>query len=191
MIILTDCDGVLLNWKDSFVDWMIKVKRIKPEYPLKRYVEQSFAVDNIEKYIFEFGESKYFANLQPIEGAVDAICSLLELNYRFQIITAVDKTMNIYKNRVENIFKYFPHEAFVGFSCIGSNASKSKILQSYKPTFYIEDSIRHAMEGIETNHISILLNSDYNNMTTDPRIHRFDKWNEIVSFIEKFQAKSN
>ena len=79
-IILTDCDGVLLNWVDQFHKWMKNEGYVKVEskngsmYTMETYYP--FLKYEIKSVIADFNKSSWMVGLEPIENAKRCISKI-------------------------------------------------------------------------------------------------------------------
>ena len=84
-LILTDCDGVLVNWENSFIDWMT-AQGFTPDpnqygYDMhKRFGERKA---KIKALVREFNNSAWIGWLKPHKDAVDGVAKLAEKGWRF------------------------------------------------------------------------------------------------------------
>ena len=72
-VILTDCDGVLMNWEQAFNDWMIgNGHSIHPDYATSYNMAKRYNIDedtksNLVKY---FNESSRIGFLPPLRDSI-------------------------------------------------------------------------------------------------------------------------
>ena len=85
-LILTDCDGVLLNWENSFIDWMCE-QGFTPDpnqygYDMgKRFGERKAKIKSLVR---EFNNSAWIGFLKPHLDAVDGVARLAEKGYTLE-----------------------------------------------------------------------------------------------------------
>lgn len=187
-IILTDCDGVLLNWEWAFNCWMEehgfkKVKGSDFEYNIgERYGIDS---DQGKKLIKIFNESAAIGFLPPLRDAIHYIQKLhREHGYVFHCITSLSKNKNAQKLRRMNLEKLFGETVFEEIVCLGTGADKDSALEPYRDSEYwwIEDKTENAELGKTLGLRSILMEHGHN-MDYDGNIPLVKNWQEAYRII--------
>jgi len=71
-VILTDCDGVLVDWVHGFTKWMIKSGYKRQPDVLSYDMEVMFGIDRADckKLVKHFNESAQMRYLSPLRDAV-------------------------------------------------------------------------------------------------------------------------
>lgn len=193
MKILTDVDGVLLNWEDSFHAWM---------------AANGFIVDNKDSYeIFEcykgvgeaemhaliktFNASAAMGFLPPVDDApywVDKM--FLKHDVRFHAITSMGSDHYAQKLRRMNLDNVFGDPSvFDEVTILPCGADKTEVLSQYKGSglIWLEDNIKNAVIGANLGLKVYLFNRSYNQETEhDPWFTRVDDWEQLYKNI--FQA---
>lgn len=196
-LILTDCDGVLLDWYSKFIWWMDMFKGIHHTGKGDSYkLELAFGIDSatVRACVNEFNESDHFGDLLPHEDAGNVVRKMAyEEGYRFGVITACGITPETHARRKHNLMTIFG-DVFEFVDCIPLNVSKEESIRNrvfeYAPLVWVEDSISHAKTGANLGLDSFLINQPYNRNHNDHRIIRVDSWSEIndyVNTITKFR----
>lgn len=190
-IILTDVDGVLVDWFSQF-PYFIKNKGFCAEESLRRYaagewvtLENSLDVssDHAMELMEEFCTSTHIRYLTAMPDAI-AVVNRLKHKYDFVGVTAISNHPDAIKYRMENLDFWFPG-AFSKMHCVGCNAPKLDTLMKYDNTFWIDDSPHHVHEGILAGHTSIRLVRDSREQT---RITlQADNWYEIEDMLEELE----
>lgn len=185
-IILTDCDGVILDWMDRFIAYMLGegysiYQDEHNQYELGALfdISEEEASDRIAA--FNDGDWR-FGTLQAFDGAEEAMSVLSTLGYSFVAITSCSEKSRVTALRKANLYNVFG-DVFKEVHCIGVNQNKTPILKKYEPTFWIEDRLRHALEGIDAGHKSILIDRRWNQKDDDQQVKRLYSWAEIVQYI--------
>ncbi len=185
-LILTDIDGVVLQWGKTFGHY-IKEMGLVPDTHIIRpayKVEKILNISREEAFtlIYEFHHSKYFTDLVPYADAFMYINHLAKEGYRFIAITACGKANNkiIYDNRYKNLNKYF-HNIFEDLHIMPLGESKAECLSKYKNAYWIEDSLKNAITGLEFGHFTFFINreEDLRDQGSHPMITEFSSWKEI------------
>lgn len=179
-IILTDADGCLLNWKDSFISWMRNNGFVDNNDNSEYKISKIFNISESDalQYVKEFNESDHIKYLKPYGGAEYYIKVISNLGYKFHVITSLSASDTASQNRHENLNKLFGKEIFEKIICLPLGSNKAEILTEYKDTnyFWIEDHPYNAQDGLDLGLKSIIFNHSYNqNINVDcPRINTWE-----------------
>ena len=168
-IILTDCDGAILDWEYSFHIWM-KERGYVPKHDGKAsyYLHDHFEnLDQKEakRLIRVFNESAAIGFLPPLRDAAHYIKRLHEEHgYKFHCITSLSNDKSAQKLRVMNIQKVFGELTFEKFVFLDTGADKDEALEKYKDSglYWIEDKPANADLGHTLGLKSILVHHDHN-----------------------------
>ena len=114
-IILTDCDGVLVDWLYSFGRWMKEehgVSGVSPdEYDLGKAMGMS--ASEAKKYVEAFNLSSAIGYMKPERDAIKYVRKLHEEHgYVFHCITSMNTNESAYKSRKYNLDQLFGPTAF-------------------------------------------------------------------------------
>ena len=162
-IIAIDCDGVLLNWEQSFDDWM--AFQGFPKHASDHYdVSMNYHMNKgqCEVLVKIFNESAWMKFLKPIEGAVENVKKLADLGYKFHVITSqtLDKKAN--QLREENLKEVFG-DVFEQIECLDTGADKDEALSKIpEGTIWIEDKPANAELGSRLGLVALLLDLPHN-----------------------------
>lgn len=191
--ILTDCDGVLLDWLTGFDRFMSSVgyPAIADEhmYALAR----RHNIDQLEVYRLakEFNVSEAIAELQPLNGAVRYVRKLREHGFSFIAITSLSDHPDSYNYRMRNLENLFG-DAIEELICLDTGAPKIEVLKRWQNSglFWIEDHVKNALDGAELGLKSVLVSASHNGNlgpTVESmlyaRVGRDEPWKEIYSLI--------
>lgn len=177
--IIVDCDGVLLNWYDPFLEYhgftSEEFKQLEQDDP-----RASIGL------VGSFNKSARIGFLEPMNDQCEWGMKYLSLmGYEIHCLTAFGGNEWSQKLREENIRRFFPMVRTVTF--LDLESSKKEKLEAYKcepGTPYIEDHIRHAYTGDDLGFKSFLINRFYNQKDErDSNIIRVDDWPEIIKEI--------
>ena len=153
--ILTDCDGVLLNWRDPFDAWMMREKGIFAEGDVRVYDQADrYEMPDIFEYILQFNNSSNIGFLPPLYDSVKYVRKIHEeLGYKFTVITSLSLNPYSQKLRTENLCKIFGEQVFDEFVYLDTGADKEDILLKYSEfnpgAYWIEDKVANAVAGRE------------------------------------------
>jgi FMN phosphatase YigB (HAD superfamily) len=186
-LILSDADEVLLCWADAFKIWLKDVKQhdidaVEQHARMEDWL--SITSEQKKSLLIEFNTTyEYFGRLEPYHNAKEYVAKLYEHGYKLVVITACpddDKTRLARQNNLELHFG----PAIGDIHCVGVGFSKKEILQKYEPTFWVEDTTRHALVGADLGHKSLLINRRHNIRDELPEsIIRVNDWKDIYHII--------
>ena len=188
-IILTDCDGVILDWEEGFSVWMEHHGHEKVEgYQYLYNIGQRYGISSEagNKLVKQFNESAAIGFLPPLRDAQFFVKKLHEQHqYKFIAITSLSLDPYAKYLRERNLKKLFG-DAFIDVICLDTGADKDTILQeygeNYPGNYWIEDKPENVNWGIDAGLNGILVehghNMDYNGDATVIK-----NWKEIYDII--------
>lgn len=197
-VILTDCDGVLVDWLKSFVIWMAKHGHhpvtTEPTYDIN--VMYGITKKQKAEYIKMFHVSAYVGFLNPLRDAMYYVDLLHRKHgYVFHLITSMSDDPMAKKLRIQNIENLFGKTAFERFTILGAGEDKTEALREYKDSgcWWIEDKPSNAEVPLENDFdiYSILMKHAHNeNYLSDRyskingwKVKTVDNWNQIYNLI--------
>lgn len=190
-IILTDADGVLLDWEYAFDVWMRQHGFRKTEDGhLKYNIGRRYGIDEAQgkKLIKIFNESAAIGFLPALRDSMFYVKRLHEEHgYVFHCITSLSEDENAQELRRMNIRKLFGKTAFDRFIFLDTGADKDRVLSNYQDSgcYWIEDKIDNALVGHELGLRSLLMEHGHNMDFENPNIPRVKNWAEIYQIITK------
>jgi len=113
-VILTDCDGVILDWLYAFDQWMARhgytvVEEGQYQMELKYGLERAEA----KRLVRMFNESAAIRKLPPLRDAIKYVRKLHEEHgYIFHAITSLSKDQYACHLRTKNLRELFGDTAF-------------------------------------------------------------------------------
>jgi len=184
-VILTDADGVLLNWGYAFDVWMTE-KGYTAKSKLEYNVGTIYDITKAEsrKLVREFNESAHMGFVPPLRDAMQYVRKLHEEHgYVFHLITSMSKDENAQKLRTMNIKKLFGETAFVKFIYLDTGADKDEVLAQYKGTGYtwVEDKVENAIAGDKQGLDSIVMEHGYNMDNQDYPLMK--NWKDVYEYL--------
>lgn len=192
-IILTDVDGVLLNWHDGFREWMefhrhSQVHEPEPWRDKSYDISVQFGITPKRAYelIVQYNESAAIGFLKPLRDAAEIVPELVSRGYRFIAITSVGIEPHVKQLRRENLARVFGNDAFIDVICLDTGACKRSVLEQYAKHYpnhlWIEDKIENADIGAELGFHSVLVQHEYNTHYSGPAtvVHN---WHDIRALI--------
>jgi len=186
--ILTDCDGVLLDWEWAFGIWMQERGYVQRPNA-KDYYTIHDQFDNLtwteaKKFTRLFNESAAIGFLPPLRDSVYWVRRLNEeLGYRFICITSLSTDVNAQKLRRMNLEKYYG-DVFDDVVCLETGSDKHEALDKFAGTghWWIEDKPENADVGFERGLRSILIEHGHNMKHTCP-YPIVKNWKEIFEIV--------
>lgn len=187
-LILTDVDGVLLNWEFAFDMWMGEHGHKKQEgYQFKYDIGKRYGIDKDTgvKLIKTFNESAAIGFLPPLRDAIHYVRKLHEEHgYVFHAITSLSLDRNAGRLRRMNLEKLFGETVFEEIVCLDTGADKDDALEKYRDSdlYWLEDKITNAELGKKIGLRSILVEHGHN-MDYKGDIPLVKNWREIYDII--------
>lgn len=189
MIILTDCDGVLLSWVHSF-EWWMKRKGYKKAAGYSYKVSEQYGIldDEADVLVGHFNESAAIGFLPPIGDAIKYVKKLHEEHgCVFHCITSMGTEPYAIKLREENLKNVFGPTVFERIHCIDCGADKTNALKRYEDSdfVWIEDKPENAEIGAKLGLRSFLINRPYNSnyLVLNNDVTRVNNWKELYEYI--------
>ena len=191
-LILTDCDGVLLNWVYSFQNWMkhhgYEVINDNTEYNIG--LRYGIEKENIAPLVRMFNESAEIAFMPPLLDAVYYVDLLHRKHgYVFHAITSLSNDANAQKLRIMNLENLFGKTVFEKYIFCDCGADKDEALAPYAGSglAWVEDSRKNAKLGFDLGLDAMMIehdhNSDYNNNPRNPYIPLHRNWKSIYNYL--------
>lgn len=188
-VILTDVDGVLLNWEYAFDTWMqthghSKVEGGQFKYNIgKRY---NISNDQGRQLIKYFNESAAIGFLPPLRDAMYYVKKLHEKHgFVFHAITSLSLDKNAIHLREMNLKKLFGETVFERIVCLDTGADKDDALMPYKDSglWWVEDKTDNCLVGINLGLRSLLMEHGHNMDFDHQDIPRVKNWREVYDLV--------
>ena len=193
-LILTDCDGVLLDWSYRFFEFMDE-----KEYTLSAGYEKVYGVENCfdevtdkasaRKLVTEFNESAWIGFLPALRDSVKYVKKLNEeYGYVFGVITSLSTNQYATALREENLVRIFGENVFDFIRCIETGADKDSELMEFKDSecWWIEDKVENAEAGLKYGLNPILMSHPHNQsylIKTKSNMRIAGNWKQIYNII--------
>lgn len=187
-LILTDADGVLLDWEWAFRVWMQERGYVfeesgKSEYHLHHHYKGT-TWEEIKKLVKFFNESAAIGFLPAFRDSAYYVKRLHEEHgYQFRVITSLSLDQNAGKLREMNLRKTFGN-AIESVICLDTGADKDTALEPYRDSgmWWIEDKPQNADVGHNIGLRSILIEHGHN-MHHKCSYNLVKNWKQIYSII--------
>lgn len=187
-IILTDVDGVLLNWEFAFDVFMQEQGFKKLEGGILKYsIGKRYGIDenHAVRLIKIFNRSAAIGFLPPLRDAIHYVKKLHEEHgYIFHAITSLSLDKNSQRLRRMNLEKLFGETVFEEIVYLDTGADKDDALLPYKDSgyFWLEDKITNAETGKRLGLNSVIVEHGHN-MDYQGDIRIVKHWKEIYEMI--------
>ena len=189
-LILVDVDGVLLNWIDSFSEWMDDSGyEVDDNHSHSYDIEDRYDMTKKEanSLIKTFNESANIGFLNPYKDAKEYVDILHRKHgYCFHAITAFGTDINARKLRTMNLHNLFGETAIQHIEFVGIRQSKMSALVRYANSnyFWIEDTLVHAISGAKLKLQPLLMNHPHNTDLTGSEnydIETITSWSDFYT----------
>jgi len=180
--IITDCDGVLLDWAFAFDVWMseqglIRLPNTDQEFlQSKRY---GISQKDSDYYITKFNQSGSLGYLPAFKDSVEYVTKFAEKGYRFEVISSLNADKYAQNLRARNLKHIFGDVFDYIDSSLSHTQGKRKVLEDrYKGKDYIwlEDKVSNAIAGDEVGLNTYIMDMPYNKEYKGKRIQN---WKEL------------
>lgn len=186
-VILTDCDGVLLNWRYSFLNWMER----QGYMPVNEGVYDISSLYGLEysvgrRLVRQFNESAAIGHLPPLRDAIKYVRKLHEEHgYVFHVITSLSRDPYAGQLRTENLERLFGKGVFERYVYLDTGEDKDEALGEYRYSNYlwVEDKVANAMEGHKVGLDSVVMKHYWNENDKCP-LTFVNNWEDIYNYLE-------
>jgi hypothetical protein len=188
-IILTDADGVILDWEYAFDIWMQEhgfQKQGGSQFVYNIGRRYGIDMEQGKKLIKIFNESAAIGFLPALRDSMYYVKRLNEEHgYVFHCITSLSKDENAQKLRTMNLQKLFGKTAFEKFIYLDTGEDKDTVLEHYRDTgcWWIEDKIDNCLAGLKVGLNPLLMEHGHNMDYEHEEIPRVRNWKEIYEII--------
>ena len=189
--IITDIDGVVLDWEEGFSVWMEhhgheKVDGFQFIYSIgDRY---GISRNQGHKLVKQFNESAAIGFLPPLRDAQWYI-NLLHEKHQFKFIALTSLSLDPYAKYLrERNLKKLMGDAFERVICLDTGADKDDALDElagyakYKDCYWIEDKPENAQAGINVGFKAILMEHGHK-MESDVDAIVVKNWEDIYMLL--------
>ncbi len=198
-IILTDVDGVLLEWEHHFTKWMLqrtlfdeKNARYHP-YTLLPDKQNTYemaerfgiSIKQIRKEIREFNRSAWMGTQRPMLESQTWVKLLAAEGWTFIPITSQTSDIPAQQLRKKRMGDLFGDHIFTNYHILGTGADKDGALAEFHDTglYWVEDKPKNALAGLKYGLKPILIDHPYNRDFEHPEIIRVSNWKDIHKIV--------
>ena len=187
-VILTDCDGVLLDWQYAFDQWMERHGYgVDPKFAKNYAIALRYGLGKKEskRLVRMFNESATIRKLPPLRDAIKYVKKLHEEHgYVFHAITSLSNDQYAQHLRTKNLIELFGPTVFEKYVYLDCGADKDEELYKYKSTecYWVEDKIANAEVGLEKGLRSLLMVHDHNRSYEGDAVKVYS-WRDIYNIV--------
>ncbi len=198
-IILTDVDGVLLEWEHHFSKWMLQrtlfdergaryhPHRLLPDKQNTYEMAERFDVtkDEIRKLIREFNRSAWMGTQRPMLESQTWVKLLCAEGWTFIPITSQTSDIPAQQLRKKRMGDLFGDHVFTNYHILGTGADKDGALSEFHDTglYWVEDKPKNAVAGLKYGLKPILIDHPYNQDFEHPDVIRVSNWKQIHELL--------
>ena len=204
-IILTDVDGVLLEWEHHFTEWMLQRSYFDNEvgegyvgkkvYPYKLLDDKQDTYEMAERFgltktevrkeIREFNKSAWMGNQPPILESQTWVKLLAAEGWTFIPITSQTSDIPAQLLRKKRLGELFGDHIFTNYHILDTGADKDSALAEFHNTglYWVEDKPKNAVAGLKYGLKPILIDHPYNRDFNHPEVIRVSNWKQIHSLL--------
>ena len=186
-VILTDCDGVLLDWESSFIEWMARHGEFKenPELSHVYCVGERYNIPNKREYVEQFNNSASIGFIRPYRDSIKYIRKLHEeMGFVFHVITSLSDDPHSQQLRIQNLEKFFGPNVFERYIFTSTGGDKDDVLEEYRGSglLWVEDKLENAVLGENIGLESVLMRHQHNYLN-EHQIPTVANWREIYDYF--------
>lgn len=186
-ILLTDVDGVLLDWEVKFEKFVLALGyNFKPNHEFMYSISDQIGVSKEQgtELIAKFNRSSDFESIPPYRDSVEGIARLKAEGWRFVAITTAGLSPWTYGLRRDNLDHVFGKDTIDELYILELHGDKGEVLKNYQDSgfYWVEDKPSNAELGYKYGLKPLLMDNLHNRAYVGkvPRIH---SWEEIYNII--------
>jgi FMN phosphatase YigB (HAD superfamily) len=200
-IILTDVDGVLLEWEYHFTQWMLQRNyyddKEQPVYPYKLLPDKQntyemadrfgLSITEIRKEIREFNKSAWMGTQCPMPDSQTWVKLLAAEGWTFIPITSQTSDIPAQELRKKRLGELFGDHIFKNYHILDTGSDKDSVLAEFHNTglYFIEDKPKNALTGLKYGVRPILIDHPYNRDFQHPDVIRVNNWKQIHELLHE------
>jgi hypothetical protein len=200
-IILTDVDGVLLEWEHHFTKWLqlrsYFDKNGNRNYPYRLLdsgqdnydMSKRFGIskETISQEIREFNRSAWMGTQRPMLESQTWVKLLHAEGWTFVPITSQTSDIPGQALRKKRLGELFGEHVFSNYHILGTGADKDSALAEFHDTglYWVEDKPKNALAGLKYGLKPILIDHPYNKDFNHPDVIRVNNWKQIHEILSK------
>lgn len=187
MKILTDCDGVWLDWISTFHKHMQALGHVTSDtvsYDMQdKYPTMSRS--DIHNAVLEFNNSSAIASLPALRDSIAGVEKLRKAGYTFDMITSLSEKPAAKDFRQQNLDAVFGPDSVETLISIKCGADKDEELVKYEGTglWWIEDKPENCDTGLKFGLRPILIDHTTNQWYNNENVIRVSNWQQLCGVI--------
>lgn len=193
--ILTDVDGVLLDWETAFHAWMKAEGHVQTQTGIYAIHDMYDMVkDRAMAAVSDFNNSDAIEYLPAFRDAVEGVTALHNMGFVFDAITAFGTNPDAIQRRQSNLDAVFGAHVWDKLISTELTGTKDPELAAYAGTgyFWIDDKPSNCDVGVKHGLRVIIMDHPHNQWYDNPKVKRVSCWQDIVKYIkESSQHDSN
>ncbi len=188
-LILTDCDGVLLDWEAGFDKWIRRQGfTFNPIYKSHYSINDRYGIPHGQglELVERFNHSSDFEHLEPWRDAKPVVKRLAEEGWRFVVITTAGTHPWTHGLRWSNLERVFGEGVFESLHVLPIHGDKGDELVKYQGSnlLWIEDKPSNAELGFKYGLRPILMSADHNENYKGV-MPRVNTWEDIYRIVNQ------
>lgn len=187
-VIVTDCDGVLLDWEFAFDVWVAEkgYKRL-PGTEQIFWAGSRYGIhnDDVLKLIYEFNESACIGFLPALRDAQHYVKALAEQGYEFDVVSSLHVDRYAQMLRINNLTHLFGDVFRKINAHLSITGTKEDFLHEHygnSNCWWVEDRTDHVDSGINVGMRGLLMDHPYNKDYTG-KATRVQNWQDIYEIV--------
>ena len=180
--ILTDIDGVCLDWQTQFQ------KYLDYYHPGKSLDDPTTQYEHMKTQMHSFVQSAWMGWISPLRDAVEILTKFKQDGYEVHGCTAMGFDPYAIALRKKNLETYFPNVFDrLDTTSMEDGSTKEIWLEQYrgKDCLWVEDKWINALAGASMGIKTFLMKQSYNAHNNDDRIVKVDNWQQIYYYNNK------
>tara|TARA_B110000240_G_scaffold189654_1_gene229893 strand:+ start:149 stop:754 length:606 start_codon:yes stop_codon:yes gene_type:complete len=165
--IITDVDGVLLDWEGMFTKWMTSHSQGSPQVDNEYSQAIRYGLSKIQAdlYVKTFNESAHIRYMKPLPHTERMIEKFRTQGWNFKCVTSLSTDKFAVKAREDNLTDLYQN-SMIEVQCLETGADKTKALEElskkHPGAWWIEDKPENALVGLQFGFRTILMTHTYN-----------------------------
>jgi hypothetical protein len=187
-IILTDVDGVLLDWGSMFYRWMAEARKDLTYNPESRTysLAAKYSIPEAEMHalVLRFNSSAAVGFCPAYKNSIHYVRRLHENGFKFVAVTAMGADRYGQQLRIQNLERCFGH-VFINHHFTDLNVPKDDVLSLFSGTGYwwIEDKVQNAVAGLAHGLRPILMTHEHNEDFEHDDVVTATCWKDVYQII--------
>lgn len=186
-VILTDVDGVLLDWETAFEEYAeAKGYAFNENKRIVYSIGAQLGISHEQAYalISGFNHSEEFGRIAPFRDSVEYVKRFKDEGWKFIAITTAGEHPDTWPLRRKNLDAVFGVDVIDELYVLPLHGDKGVELVKYKDSglFWIEDKPSNAVLGYQYG-LKPLLMSTFHNRTYNGGVKRVNTWEDIYRII--------